>query len=198
MNPKSPEEKARRNIRWLIWLYFWLLILEGTLRKWILPQLSNPLLVVRDPVVLAIYLLSLRGRVFPRNTWTVVLAVIAILSTIATFVTLSPYLPLKPIALVCGYGLHANFFHLPLIFVMANVLRFEDVKRFGWWILVLLVPMTLLMIVQFRAAPDALVNRTAGGEGEMMMAALGKVRTAGPFSFVIGIVAYFSLGFRKP
>ena len=29
---------------------------------------------------------------------------------------------------------------------MARVLRFEDVKTFGWWTLVLLVPMTLLMI----------------------------------------------------
>ncbi|MDQ2823859.1 MAG: hypothetical protein M3R29_00205, partial [Verrucomicrobiota bacterium] len=48
-------------------------------------------------------------------------------------------------------------------------------------------------VAQFRAAPDALLNRTAGGEGEMMMAALGKVRTAGPFSFVIGVVAYYAL-----
>jgi hypothetical protein len=53
--------------------------------------------------------------------------------------------------------------------------------------------MTLLMIAQFRAAPDAFVNRTAGGEGEMMMSSLGKVRTAGPFSFVIGVAAYFAL-----
>jgi hypothetical protein len=50
------------------------------------------------------------------------------------------------------------------------------------------------MIAQFRAAPDAFVNRTAGGEGEMMMSAMGKVRTAGPFSFVTGVVSYFALG----
>jgi hypothetical protein len=88
---------------------------------------------------------------------------------------------------------HANFFHLPLIFVMGKVLRLSDVKKIGWWTLLLAVPMTVLMVAQFRAAPDALVNRTAGGEGEMMMSALGKVRTAGPFSFVIGVVSYFSL-----
>lgn len=49
--------------------------------------------------------------------------------------------------------------------------------------------MALLMVRQFRAAPDALLNRTAGGEREMMNSALGKVRTAGTFSFVIGVVA---------
>ena len=53
--------------------------------------------------------------------------------------------------------------------------------------------MTLLMVAQFRASPDAFVNLTAGGEGEMMMSAMGKVRTAGPFSFVVGVVAYFAL-----
>ena len=53
--------------------------------------------------------------------------------------------------------------------------------------------MAALMVVQFRASPDAFVNRTAGGEGEMMMSALGKVRTAGTFSFVTGVVSFFSL-----
>jgi O-antigen ligase len=53
--------------------------------------------------------------------------------------------------------------------------------------------MTFLMVAQFRASPDSLINSTAGGEGEMMQTALGKVRTAGPFSFVIGVVLYFAL-----
>lgn len=189
----TPEEKAQRLIRWLIWVYFWLLIVEGALRKWVLPQLSNPLLVIRDPVVLAIFLLSFRARVFPSNRWTIVLIVMGVLSTIATFIRLTPFLPLKSIALVAGYGVHANFFHLPLIFVMAKVMRPEDLRRIGWWTLAVMIPMAVLMTAQFRAAPDAFVNRTAGGGGEMMMAALGKVRTAGSFSFVIGVVFYFSL-----
>jgi hypothetical protein len=53
--------------------------------------------------------------------------------------------------------------------------------------------MSLLMVAQFQAAPDSLLNRTASGEGEQIVAALGKVRTAGPFSFVVGVVAYFAL-----
>ncbi len=53
--------------------------------------------------------------------------------------------------------------------------------------------MALLMVAQFQAAPDSLLNRTASGEGEMITAGLGKVRTAGTFSFVVGVVAYFAL-----
>jgi hypothetical protein len=189
----SSEEKAKRYIRRLIWLYFWLLLIEGALRKWVLPDYSNPLLLVRDPVLIAIYLLAIPARVLPRNGWTMSLMVIGFLSLLATFVQLWPYVSPKMIALVGGYGFRSNFFHLPLIFVMASVLRPEDVKRFGWWTLLLLVPMSVLMAAQFGAAPDAFLNRTPGGEGEMMMAALGKVRTAGTFSFVVGVAAYLSL-----
>ncbi len=88
--------------------------------------------------------------IFPRNGWTVALAVIAVLSLLATFVQLLPYIPPKMIALVAGYGFHANYFHLPLIFVMASVLRPEDVRKFGWWILLLLIPMSMLLVAQFR------------------------------------------------
>jgi hypothetical protein len=193
MNPTSPEEKAQRYIRYLIWLYFWLLLIEGALRKWVFPDLSNPLLVVRDPVVLAIYFLSFRARVFPSNAWVFALIALACFTLLTTFIQLWPYISPIQIAAVSGYGVHANFFHLPLIFIMARVLTFEDVKKFGWWTLLLLVPMTVLMVAQFRAGPDSLLNRTAGGEGEMLMSAMGKVRTAGPFSFVVGVVAYFAL-----
>ena len=194
MNDNSPENKTIQNIRRLIWLYFWLLLFEGALRKWVAPQLSNPLLIIRDPVVLLIYALAIRARVFPRNGWTIAIAVIGLLSLAVGFIPLWPYLAPSRILLVAGFGFRSNFLHLPLIFVMANVLRAEDVRKIGWWTLVLLPPMALLMAGQFQAAPDAFLNRTAGGEGDMMISALGKVRTAGTFSFVTGVIAYFALG----
>jgi hypothetical protein len=193
MNLDSPEDRAKHRIRQLIWLYFWLLLIEGALRKWLLPGLSTPLLVIRDPVVLVIYLYTFRAGVFPKNGWVLALVIMATLDTMCTFFQLWDFVPPQYIAVVAAYGIHANFFHLPLIFVMGKVLTFDDVKKFGWWTLVLLVPMTILMIAQFRVGPDAFVNRTAGGEGEMIMSSMNKVRTSGPFSFVIGVVAYFSL-----
>ena len=193
MKDESPNEKKLRRIRQLIWLYFWLLIFEGALRKWVVPQLSNPLLIVRDPVVLLIYFYAIRAHVFPRNVWIYSLGAIALLSTALSFVVLWPYLPPMYVTLVTAFGFRSNFLHLPLIFVCAQVLRREDVKRFGWWTLLIMVPMALLLVAQFRAAPDAFLNRTAGGEGEMMTAALGKVRTAGTFSFVVGVAAYCAM-----
>jgi hypothetical protein len=44
---------TRRKIQLLFWVYFWLIIFEGAIRKWLLPGLSTPLLVIRDPIAMA-------------------------------------------------------------------------------------------------------------------------------------------------
>ncbi|MGI8437867.1 MAG: hypothetical protein ACR2NX_13365 [Chthoniobacterales bacterium] len=180
-------------LRWTIWTYFWLLVFEGSLRKWVVPQLATPLLIVRDPVVLMAYAFALRLGIFPRNKWVDSLLVIALISFLIAFIPLVDYVPPLRIVLVATYGLRCDFLHLPMIFLIPAVLRLEDVKKFGWWFLLLIPPMALLMAAQFQASPDSFLNRTASGEGEMMMAALGKVRTAGPFSFVVGVVSFFAL-----
>ena len=200
MKTETPEERARRRVenarvrvRQLLWTFFWLLLVEGALRKWVVPRWSDPLLVIRDPVVALIYFYALRARIFPRNGWTVALAVLGFLCVATTFLQLWNYVPPLKVGLVAGFGFRSNFFQLPLIFIMAQVLRPADVKQFGWWTLVVLIPMTLLMVAQFQAGPESMVNRTAGGGTEMMMSALGKVRTSGTFSFVIGVVAFYAL-----
>lgn len=187
------REKTIQHIRWAIWLYFWLLLAEGMLRKWFLPQLASPLLVVRDPVVVLAYFLAVRARVFPSNGWTFALIVMAVLSFGISFVPLWGVFPTFRIFLTALYGLRCNFLHLPLLFLMATVMRREDVEKVGWWTLILMGPMTALLVAQFYSAPDSFLNRTSTGEGEMMLAALGRVRTAGPFSFVVGVVSYLAL-----
>src|SRR5215467_12997661 len=98
-----------RNIRRLIWVYLWLLIFEGAFRKWIFPQFSTPLLLIRDPVVLAIYFLAFRARIFPQNVFVIAIEILAILSWATGIIVLLPYLPIKTIVLVTGFGVRSNF-----------------------------------------------------------------------------------------
>ena len=127
--PWSDRAKIMTNLRRLIWLYFLLLILEGALRKWIVPQFSDPLLIIRDPVVILIYMLAVRARVFPRSNFIYSLAIIAALSWAAGILVLLPYLSIQTVILVTGYGFRSNFLHLPLIFVIPAVFNIGDVKR---------------------------------------------------------------------
>src|SRR2546421_8083408 len=189
--PVADYSATLQNIRRLIYLYLFLLIIEGALRKWIVPQFSNPLLLVRDPVVLAIYFLAWRARVFPRNTFISSLAIIGVLSWIVSIFLLDPYVPMSRILLVTGYGFRSNFLHLPLIFIFARVFDADDVRKIGWWLLVGMIPMSLLMALQFHSAPDSFINRTVGlGEGEQITAGGGKIRPPGTFSFISGPIYY--------
>src|SRR5439155_22404052 len=89
--PSASDSAELQKIRRLVYLYFFLLIIEGALRKWIVPQFSNPLLLVRDPVVLVIYFLAWRARVFPRSTFISSLAIFVVHSLIVAISVIVSY-----------------------------------------------------------------------------------------------------------
>jgi hypothetical protein len=176
-----------QTVRRLIWLYFWLLIFEGVLRKWVLPGLAGPLLLIRAPVVLALYGYVMSVGKFPTNNWVTSLTVLGVISMLAGFVAF----PENP--LVSAYGWQANFLHLPLMFVMAKFLSIEDVRKFGRWILLPALPMAALMVLQFRSGSGAWVNRGAGEGSLQIGVGGGRIRPAGTFSYNLGVAYLFSL-----
>ena len=192
--PLDDRSKVLRQIKFLLWTYLVLLIFEGSLRKWVAPQLSNPLLIIRDPIVIAIYILALRARVFASNAATVFLGAIAVFSFLASVIVLSTYFQWSLVFELTIYGFRCNFLHLPLIFVMAKVFDEEDAKKVGWFILAVMIPMSLIMVAQFKASPDAFINRTVGlAETQQLTAGSGKIRPPGTFSFISGPVFYMSV-----
>lgn len=177
-----------RLIKPLIWAYLALLIGEGALRKWLLPALADPLLVVRDPIVLALYALALREGIFPVNRFVLTLGVLAVLSTAAS--VLGGHLH----PLVIAYGLRINYLHLPLIWLMGSVLDRRDVERIGTGLLLATVPMTLVMLKQFRSPMDAFINRGVGAdEVGQIFGADGRIRPPGLFAFISGPQLFFPL-----
>ena len=181
-----------RQVKVLIWVYFWLLILEGSLRKWVLPSLSDPLLLIRDPVVLLIYLQAIRGGFFPHH-W---LVKTTIWLGVVTFfwgcvhVFDGNYLTL----VVTAFGVRTYFLHLPLIFIMGHVFQREDVLKVGRWCLILAVPIAFLMVAQYKVDTGHWLNKgTAGDDSAQIQAAMGHVRPAGTFSFITGPATFYPL-----
>lgn len=183
--PEAPPDPLRL-IRQLIWLYFWLLIIEGSLRKWVVPSLSNALLVVRDPVVVAIYAAALLKNRFPSNNYITAILVLAPLSFIVSLFVERANL------FVNIFGFHCNFLHLPLIFVIGRVFTLEDVKAVGRWTMLLAVPMAGLLVAQFQSPPDNPLNVGAGEDAFMINAVDGRVRPSGTFSFILGVVFFYA------
>lgn len=178
----------RSSIKVLIWTYLVLLLVEGALRKWVLPSMSDGLLVVRDPVLLVIYALALASGIFPTNRFIVAIAILAGLSVAASLLGGHDHL------LILAYGLRVNYLHLPLIWIMGSVLDRRDVERIGAFLLVMAIPMTLIMVQQFRAPMDALINRGVGQEDiGQIFGADGRIRPPGLFTFITGPQLFFPL-----
>jgi len=179
--------RPSRLLHTTIALYFALLISEGALRKWFLRDFSDILFVVRDPLVLLIYVLAWRDGVWQRWRSLVVLWVIAFAALALAAVSNAPWL-------VVLFGLRTDFLHVPLIFILGRVLDRASVRRYGIAVLVLALVVTALMIAQFNSPRDALINAgVGGGESAQITGALGRVRPPGPFSFVSGAVLFFYL-----
>lgn len=171
----------------LVWLYLVLLVAEGVLRKWILPGLSEPLLLARDPVVFAAYGVAIAQGRFPWTLSTLLLGGLAMLSLVFALVAGAP-------ALVTLYGLRINYFHLPLVFVVAAALDRDDVLAIGRAVLWLTPPIVVLMLLQYQSGAASRWNVGAGGAlGGQLEGALGKLRPSGPFSFTTGVSLWCAL-----
>ena len=165
------------------------MIFEGALRKWILPGLSSPLLLVREPIAL---LALWHGWPLLKRpiwkTWTFPLLIIGFTGFFFTIVFGHADI------YVAFYGLRTFVIQLPLIFLFPAVFVRSDVIKFCWALLILCIPMTFLIVAQSNSPPTHFLNVAPGGEGSAAFdGALGRNRPPGTFSFITGLVSFYSL-----
>ena len=182
MNLSEPIATLRK----LIWLYIFLLLVEGALRKWILPTQSDKLLLVRDPLVMIIYYYSFTCGIFHFNQRIRILLLLCILSI--PFAIAGGGFSLVPIL----YGIRIHFLHFPLMFIVPAVCTYKDIIQFGKVFLYLSPVMTYIIINQFESEADHEWNYVAGGNIGALETSGGKVRASGTFSFVSGVVYYYA------
>ena len=81
---KRRRSDVAGKVRLLFFVYCGLLLVEGALRKWLLPGLSTPLLLIRDPVALAVLVLYLMQGWRVLNGFTAVFAACTLGATVTT------------------------------------------------------------------------------------------------------------------
>ena len=171
-----------------IYAYILLLVLEGALRKWIFPGLATPLLVVRDPFVLFIYARALMTNRFPMNGFVGASIALALLSFVVSFIVGQDNM------VVTIFGIRANFLQIPLVFVIGHSLTKKEVFFLAKAFLIAAIPMTLLISAQFNVGQNHRLNIGVGGEGTAALSgAAGRFRPSGTFSFINGLVDFYSL-----
>jgi len=172
-----------------VWAYFLLVIFEGALRKWFLPGLSTPLLIIRDPLALwVIYKLWNKGEL-PKSIYVSAMVIIGALGIVTAMVFGHGSLP------VAIFGARILLIHFPFMFAMGKILDRDDVLAIGRAILWISIPMALLIAIQFYSPQSAWVNRGVGGdlEGAGFSGAMGYFRPPGTFSFTNGNSFFFNI-----
>ncbi len=176
-------------VRTAIWVYFWLLIFEGALRKWIFPGLAAPILIIRDPIAIYVLVSAWICNRFPVNGYVITLLAVSLIGTFSAVLIGHGSLP------VALFGARIFLIQFPLIFIIGDYFTEKDVVKMGRIILYLTLPMAILITFQFYSPQSSWVNRGIGGniEGAGFSGALGYFRPPATFSFITGTSSFFSL-----
>lgn len=176
------QQRIRNSLKISIWAYMLLVIFEGALRKWFLPGLANPLLVVRDPLAIYVLLVARTRGFLLFNAYSFWIIIIGIFGTVTAVLLGHGNL------WVALYGARIFLIHFPLMFSIGRILTIKDVIKFGKVLLWITIPMTILIILQFYSPQSAWVNRGVGGDvnGAGFSGANGFYRPPGTFSFTNG------------
>ena len=96
---------------------------------------------------------------------------------------------------VAIFGARIFVIQFPLIFAIGRIFDWTDVVKIGKVMLLLALPMTILIGLQFFSPQSAWVNKGVGGDsgGAGFSGALGYFRPPGTFSFTTGVVAFYGM-----
>lgn len=188
---QSKREAVRRWLVSLVFVLYWLLIFEGALRKWGVPQLEQVFFFIRIPVTLVLYWIAFYYRRWPRTNAPMLFFYFFVVVT-------TMLIPIQFIMgdydsrylLLVGYGWINYFFYIPLAFLIAEQFRQEDLRRLirhTMWIALASAP---VVILQFISPPDSVINLGSGLDEENQFrgldAVFGVVRPTGFFTSTLG------------
>jgi hypothetical protein len=171
-------------------------VLEGALRKWVLPQASQLIYFLKDLVLIGAYLHFFFLEASPRPPIPykdVILSIVGLSLAWGIFQAFNPSLGSPIIGL---FGLKNYYLYIPLMWLVASLFKTEaDLYRFLRSYMLLFIPIGLLAIAQFFSPPTSPLNVYAWDEADMAIAvgSGGAVRVTGTFSYLAGYSIY--LGF---
>lgn len=183
------SDSAYKLLKTGIWLYYFLLILEGALRKWVFPELASALLIVRDPIAIWLIIMAYKRGVDFSTNYLRLMLLITLISVCTTVVLGHGNLA------VAVYGARILILHFPLIFLIGRIFNRSDILKMGIVTLWISIPMAILITWQFYSPQSAWINLGVGGDvnGGGFSGALGYFRPPGTFSFTIGTTLFFGL-----
>lgn len=182
-----------KRVRLALYLFLFLLIYDGALRKWVLPGIEQLLFIAKDALLLGVFLHVMLNR--PRQIRAAMQpAAATLLLLYGSWVLLQAGNVNLPSVFVGIWGLKAHLLYASLILLLPLV--FNSLEHlFRWleqaypWIV---IPVCVLAFVQLGAPADSLINQQVRG-GMDMISYFGEsslVRVTGTFSYITGMSSF--------
>src|SRR5215831_17516777 len=188
---------ALRYWRHALFAVFVLLVFEGALCKWAFPSAQAQIYLVKDAILLVVYL----GFVLDDRRNQPVLRGVAsiriVLLLAFAFGCVEVFNPNSPSLLVGFNGLKTYFLYPPIAFILPYAFKsrehlFHMIRLY----LVMAIPVALLGFIQVAAGPDSFLNtyvsHTEDAPGLAYFGYENIVRTSGTFSYISGYTAFLT------
>lgn len=180
---------ARLQVNFLFAVYI-LFLLEGPLRKWVLPEYQQWIYFVRDPFILASYLIAFSSGTYLRHAWSAAFLVAAVLTALLAAVV---YPWNARGFLAAGFGLRSYWLYVPMAFVFAATFDLDGLRRFLRLNLALSVPYAMLVVAQLQLGASHWLSRGIDADAPVVGVALDVIRPYGLFTYTGQNVTFCAL-----
>lgn len=171
-----------------------LVVVEGALRKWALPQASFLLFFVKDFVLLGAYVKFFGPSVQKQIAIPGIRNIAVIIGLTLAWGIVQAFNPSLGSLEIGILGLKNYFLYIPLLWIVPAMFTTEEaLYRFLRHYLLLLIPVGMLAIAQFFSPPDSPLNVYAAGAQDLQVALGGdlkSVRVTGTFPYIAGYAVY--------
>jgi hypothetical protein len=174
-----------------------LVIVEGAIRKWLLPGLSEVVYFAKDGVLLLAYglfLLAPRERFEARSFPGLGI----LLAVTAAWIVFEAFNVMLGSSIVGAFGVKCYLWYVPLLFLVPHLFESTNqIERFLRRYLLLLIPVCVLGVAQFFSPPDSPINRYAFMSDETNVVGFGdeeaRTRVTGTFAYITGHATYLQV-----
>lgn len=176
-----------------ITLFIALVVLDGAVRKWLLPQSEQLVYIAKDVLLLALLAWHLMRRGIDLPPGLSATRLQAWLALYAFIVALQVFNPSLPSLLLGVFGLKTHILYAALLVLVPSA--FSDTEQLARWLRYLLVPAILVLafgVLQFYLPADHQLNRYVRGTFQDI-ATFGvarKVRVTSTFSYISGMTVF--------
>ena len=170
--------------RKLVFLFFFLLLLDGILRKWLLPSFSTPIMIVKQ--ILAIYMVFVgykNGLI--KNGWATFSVVLGCISFVTTLLFGHHDL------LIAFWGCQNWWFGIPLCIFIAKVVTKRDLFFILRVVIFFSIVNGIITALQYFSPITSFLNKQIGGEfvdkfhrGAAISELGGMFRCSGIFGYI--------------